>query len=32
MYIQEGEEEHTDEEDRVDADGNAFDLFEIDKN
>ena len=32
MYIQKGEEEHTDEEDWVDADGNVFDLFEIDKN
>ena len=31
MYIDEGEEEDTDEEEWVDADGNAFDLFETDK-
>ena len=30
MYIHKGEEEDTDEEEYVDADGNAFDLFEID--
>ena len=31
MYIHEGEEEDTDEEEWVDAYGNAFDLFEIDE-
>ena len=31
MYIHEGEEEDTDEEVWVDADGNAFDLFKIDE-
>ena len=31
MYIHEGEEEDTDEEEWVDADGNAFDLFETDE-
>ena len=31
MYIHEGEEEDTGEEEWVDADENAFDLFEIDK-
>ena len=31
IYIHEGEEEDTDEEEWVDADGNAFDLFEIDE-
>ena len=29
MYIQKGEEDDTDEEEYADADGNAFDLFEI---
>ena len=31
MYIHEGEEEDTDEEEWVDADRNVFDLFEIDE-
>ena len=31
MYIHVGKEEDTDEEEWVDADGNAFDLFEIDE-
>ena len=31
MYIYEGEKEDTDEEEWVDANGNAFDLFEIDE-
>ena len=31
IYIHEGEEEDTDEEEWVDADGNAFDSFEIDE-
>ena len=31
MYIHGGEEEDTDKEEWVDADGNTFDLFEIDK-
>ena len=31
MYIHEREEEDTDEEEWVDANGNAFDLFEIDE-
>ena len=31
MYIHEGEEKDTDEEEWVDTDGNAFDLFEIDE-
>ena len=31
MFIHEGEEEDTDEEEWVGADGNAFDLFEIDE-
>ena len=31
MYIHEGAKEDTDEEERVDAGGNAFDLFEIDE-
>ena len=30
-FQNEGEEEDTDEEERVDADTNAFDLFEIDE-
>ena len=31
MYISEGEEENNNVEEWVDADGNAFDLFEIDE-
>ena len=31
MYIPEGEEENNNVEEWVDADGNPFDLFEIDK-
>ena len=31
IYIHKGEEEDTDEEEWVDADGDAFNLFEIDE-